>query len=218
MIGTQDLLYSFRRCPYAMRARMALKASGANPEVREIILRDKPSQMLEASPKGTVPVLILQDGTIIDESLDIMFYTLEKNDPYNLLACDIDHANDLIKENDTEFKHHLDRYKYPNRYENTEAEHHKEFACKTLEKINKLLLKNNFILGDLATIADIALFPFIRQFAHVDKEWFFNNEYTALQNWLNYHLETPLFKSIMKKLKPWQQGDKALYFQNIFND
>ncbi len=211
MNSSTPILYSFRRCPYAMRARMALKYSGLTIELREIELKNKPQSMINASPKGTVPVLILEDGTVIDESLDIMLYALKQNDPDGWLDCDMVKANQLIYNNDDDFKYHLDRYKYPERYDNFDDIDHKNTAETTLEILNNLLIKSDFLLSSAPCVADIALFPFIRQFAHVDKTWFYEAPYKALQRWLDHHLESSLFKSIMIKHTPWQEGDKPVY-------
>lgn len=212
MSTPSPILYSFRRCPYAMRARMAIKYSGLAPEIREIVLKDKPQEMLDASPKGTVPVLILEDGRVLEESLDIMRYALSYNDPDGWLECDMTHANQLIYDNDDDFKYHLDRYKYPERYDSFDEIDHKNAAENTLDKLNNLLEKNNFLLSNRISIADIAIFPFIRQFAHVDKEWFYDTPYKALQAWLDNHLQSSLFTHAMKKLEPWKPGDHPIYF------
>ncbi len=207
------VLYSFRRCPYAMRGRMALKVSGLEIEHREILLRDKPASMLKASPKATVPVVVLDDGRVIEESLDVMAWALENNDPHDWLKCDRDKANALIAENDGPFKHHLDRYKYASRYKDDakrgdiDLDHRKQ-AEKFLATLEENLSDSGqsaprFLLGNKQSIADIAIFPFIRQFANTDREWWESAPYPHVRDWLHYHLESDLFKSVMIKHPLW---------------
>lgn len=202
------ILYSFRRCPYAIRSRMSLYKSGFIVELREIELKNKPEQMLEASPKGTVPVLVLSDGTIIDESLDIMEWALDKSDPDNWLDADEAEMKFLIDRNDNKFKEALDRYKYPSRYLNEDCTGAREVCTEILNDLNNRLKRHQQILSDNIAMADIALFPFIRQCAFVDKEWFNNLPVPRLQQWLQEHLESTLFKTIMMKFKIWSQGDQ----------
>ena len=205
------ILYSFRRCPYAMRGRMGLKASGAEYEHREILLRDKPAQMLELSPKGTVPVFVLGDGKVIDESLDLLRWALEQNDPLGWLDCDMSEAERLIAKNDGPFKHRLDRYKYKSRYDPTakrgdvDLEHRAE-AEEIIKEYETRLSKHAFLLGDQQSIADIAIFPFMRQFANTDINWWNTAPYPATREWLNRHIESDLFKSIMKKHPLWNSN------------
>ena len=202
------ILYSFRRCPYAMRGRMGLYKAGFIVELREIELKNKPEQMLKASPKGTVPVLVLPDGTIIDESLDIMKWALGKNDPDRWLNADEAEMRFLIERNDNNFKHALDRYKYPGRYPDEDRTGAREICAEILNDLNNRLKKHQQILNNNISIVDIALFPFIRQCAFVDKEWFNNLPVPHLQRWLQEHLETTLFKAIMMKFKIWSQCDQ----------
>lgn len=196
----KPILYSFRRCPYAMRARMALDISGTEVETREVLLRDKPPQMLEASPKGTVPVLVLEDGEVIDESLDVMRWALRRNDPEDWQAGD-DTA--LIEANDGPFKHHLDRYKYATRYDDADPEEHRAAGSEHLQMLDKRLSDNAFLCGDRRTMADIALFPFVRQFANTDRNWFDAQPIPHLQKWLMGLLESDLFARIMVKRERW---------------
>lgn len=205
------ILYSFRRCPYAMRARLALYASGITVELREIILRDKPAHMLEISPKGTVPVLLLPGGKIIDESLDIMLWALGQSDPENLMKGDKTETNFLIARNDKEFKYALDRYKYPEKFPDTDSEQNFENAKLILDDLDKRL-ENGALLGQETTLADLAILPFIRQFAHVDRERFDALPYKNLQSWVKDFKESERFAHIMPKFKPWQEGDEPIYF------
>ena len=208
------ILYSFRRCPYAMRARLALSyALEVNAlELREVILKNKPQALLDISPKATVPVLQLVDGTVIDESLDIMKWALSLNDPDDWLNTDNEsEISELITQNDGEFKWALDHYKYSDRHEESE-EYYRAQGETFLHNLNERLKNNAFLMGENISFADLAIFPFIRQFAHVDKNWFFASEYKALINWTNYRLESELFKNIMKKNPGWQEGDEPLLF------
>ena len=204
-----NILYSFRRCPYAMRGRMALKIAGISYEHREIILRDKPASMLEFSPKGTVPVFITGEGKTIDESLDLMRWALGQNDPENWLANTGAEAADLIENNDGPFKHHLDRYKYPSRYGDADRgatdPAHRAQACKIIEGYEARLTGQNNLMGDKLCIADIAIFPFVRQFANTDRAWWDSAPYPNTRAWLDRHLESELFKSIMTKHPLWAE-------------
>jgi glutathione S-transferase len=197
MVEAAPVLYSFRRCPYAMRARLALHYAAIAVEHREIILRDKPQALLDASPKGTIPVLILADGTVIDESLDIMKWAAQSHDPKSWYA-QTDFA--LIAHNDTAFKPQLDRYKYPTRYSDEDCSGAQEKCSLYFEMLNEKISDN----GQLGGLTDYAIFPFIRQCANVDKDWFNALPYAPLQNWLTTHLESAAFKDIMHKHDLWQ--------------
>lgn len=203
------ILYSFRRCPYAMRGRMGLKVSGIDYQHREIILRDKPQEMLDASPKGTVPVFIKDDGEVIDESLDLLKWALNQNDPLGWLNCDTDTANALITANDTDFKYHLDRYKYASRY-NDDAKRgdidmsHRVEAEKHIQNLETHLESWPYLLGNTQSIADIATFPFMRQFANVERNWWAAAPYSKTRDWLTRHVESDLFKSVMTKYPLWK--------------
>lgn len=194
------VLYSFRRCPYAMRARMALTVSETALEHREILLRAKPAEMLEASPKGTVPVLVCSDGRVIDESLEVMHWALAYNDPEQWLAGE--DAN-LIAANDGPFKHHLDRYKYSTRHDTDPAEH--RAACiEILRDLETRLARQPFLSGATRGLTDAAIMPFVRQFAHADREWFAAQPLPHVQRWLAQWLESELFAAIMVKHPLWQ--------------
>ena len=200
------VLYRFRRCPYAMRARMALLVSGTPVRLREVVLRDKPGEMIAASPKATVPVLVLPDGQVIDESLAIMHWALKRNDPENWLQ-DNTAEKVLIAKVDGPFKDHLDRYKYPTRYENVDALEHRAAGLVFLEKLDALLQDSGQLMGAKPTLADHAIFPFVRQFANNDRAWFDQLPLPALQQWLSDHLASPLFATAMQKYPQWQSGD-----------
>lgn len=202
------ILYSFRRCPYAMRARMALKISGTNFEHREVLLRDKPASMLAASPKGTVPVFMVDDEKIIDESYDLMLWALDQHDPKNWMAPGLDKMAPLIELITGDFKHHLDRYKYASRY-NDDADRfsvdlsHRVEAVKILSEFEKRLEQSKFLMGDAPTLADYATFPFIRQFSNVEPEWWNKPQFPHLHAWLDGLVKSDLFKSIMNKHPLW---------------
>ena len=206
-------LYSFRRCPYAMRARLGLLFAELPVELREITLKNKPAQMLAISPKGTVPVLQLADGVVIEESRDIMEWALEQQDPQELMNPKTLHqGNTLIEQNDQEFKHWLDRYKYADRHlEMTQTEYRQKGEA-FLQILEELLTKNTYLLGDSVTIADIGIMPFVRQFAHVDRDVFYSLPYPKLQIWLKNWLAHPLFIQAMTKFQPWQDGDEPVIF------
>ncbi|MEY3786844.1 MAG: hypothetical protein RLZ75_1051 [Pseudomonadota bacterium] len=191
------ILYSFRRCPYAIRARMAIFYAGIPVEIREVELNNKPEHLLLISPKGTVPVLHLEDK-IIDESLDIMRWALAQHDPENWLSFD-NEVNLLIKSNDGDFKYFLDRYKYADRYPNYSQEHYRQQAEVFLTELESRLVNANYLCGNSISLADVAIFPFIRQFASVDKEWFQMTSFHSLNNWLQIFLTSALFGSVMKK-------------------
>jgi len=204
MANTLPTLYTFRRCPYAMRARMALVYAGVQVSVREVVLRDKPAEMLAASPKGTVPVLILSDGQIIDESLDVMHWALSQNDPAEWLSPD---SATLITSADGPFKAALDRYKYPNRYDGIDRLDQRALGLAFLEKLDGLLDGRANLLRETVSLADIAIFPFVRQFANTDRAWFEALPLPRLQDWLARHLASDLFASVMTKYPQWTAGD-----------
>lgn len=196
-------LYSFRRCPYAMRARLALLASETAFVLREVVLREKPAEMLEASPKGTVPVLVTTDGEVIDQSLDIMIWALERNDSENWLDG---HDEALITRNDGAFKHHLDRYKYPERHGSI-AEDHRAAGLEILSDLDARLAIHANLCGEARSITDMAIMPFVRQFAATDPAWFAAQALPHLRRWLDAHLASPLFERAMARFAPWKPGD-----------
>jgi len=209
------ILYSFRRCPYAMRARMALVASGMVCELREIVLRAKPQELFAASPKGTVPVLALPDGTVIEESLDIMLWALERNDPEYWLTPEhgaLDDMLPLIAQCDGDFKFHLDRYKYPNRFDNVDALQHRAAGADFLLQLESQLARRPCLFGSLPALADIAIFPFVRQFAQTDQAWFDAQPWPHLLRWLSARLDSALFSSVMHKFDPWEAGSAGPVF------
>lgn len=195
---SEALLYSFRRCPYAMRARLALRYSGVPVQIVEVSLKAKPAEMLALSPKGTVPVLCV-GGRVIEESLEIMQWALAQHDPDDWLLQGDPRVLDLITENDQVFKHHLNRYKYAERYPEQPMEHYRAEGEVFLQTLEGLLAGNDYLLAEHLSLADVALAPFVRQFAHVDREWFAGTPYRQLQAWLQRFLESPLFTAVMAK-------------------
>jgi glutathione S-transferase len=195
-------LYSFRRCPYAMRARMALRYSEVAVGIVEVSLKAKPAEMLALSSKGTVPVLNV-DGRVIDESLEIMRWALAQHDPLDWLLKDDPQGQlaiaALIEENDQVFKVHLNRYKYAERYPEQPMAFYRAEGEVFLRKLDELLDGRDYLLADHPTLADVALMPFIRQFAHVDRQWFAQTPYRRLQDWLQRFLASALFTSVMAK-------------------
>ena len=207
-------LYSFRRCPYAMRARMAIVYSGVTVELREVLLKNKPQCLLQASPKGTVPVLVMDNGQVIDESLDIMKWALNQHDPDYWLEPTADiviKGQQLITENDGDFKTHLDHYKYADRYPQHSADFYRAQGEVFLNRLEQCLQHHPYLLTNSPGITDIAVFPFIRQFALVDRIWFQQAPYPRLQHWLQSLLDSLLFGRIMDKQVAWQPGQAPVY-------
>ncbi|MFL9608690.1 glutathione S-transferase [Methylobacillus sp. Pita2] len=197
----QPVLYSYRRCPYAMRARMALHYAGIAVDIREIALKAKPAHMLQVSPKGTVPVLVLPDGSVIDESLDIMRWALQRHDPEDWLGSPalLAQAESLIAENDGPFKRALDRYKYAIRFPEQPPEAYRAQGEAFLQQLESHLQQRPYLLGDHASLADVAIFPFVRQFSMVDQSWFEAAPYPRLQAWLQAWLASARFAAVMQK-------------------
>lgn len=205
-------LYSFRRCPYAMRARLALCISQQQVNLREIILKEKPPEMIAISSKGTVPVLELSDGCVLDESLDIMAWALEQSDPQGWLKANLTDMLNLIDRNDFEFKFWLDRYKYADRFPEKPESYYREQAEEFLIELENRLQQQTFLFAEHLTLADAAIFPFIRQFSSVDKGWFTQSSYPYLQKWLSYLTNSQLFTSIMHKYPAWLETKGSVKF------
>ena len=203
-------LYSFRRCPYAMRARVALAYAKVKVELREVLLSKKPEVLMQISPKATVPVLQVNETTLLDESLDIMLWALNKNDPNNWLKVDKAKAEELIQQNDTEFKTNLDLYKYADRFPEQSEQQYREQGEQFLKILETKLNRYSFLLSAKPSYVDIAIFPFVRQFAAVDKTWFENSPYIKTNKWLNYWLSSTYFKQAMEKHRPWKSSDKPI--------
>ena len=201
------VLWSFRRCPYAMRARLAIHAAGVPVTLREILLRDKPAAFLAASPSATVPCL--QADTIIDESRDIMLWALRQSDPLGWLTTD---ADPLIDACDGPFKTALDQTKYNVRYPDIPLEDARSRASDWLMTLNDRLALTPYLLGERMSLADAAILPFVRQFAHIDRPWFDAQDWPHLIRWLDAFLDSPAFAAIMVKYPPWQPGQDAFTF------
>ena len=201
-MSKDSILYSFRRCPYAMRARMSIVRVDYRVEHREVVLRDRPQHMMEISPKGTVPVLQLSDGSVIEESLEIMQHVLDWD------LSDIE--SEWVSRNDDEFKYHLDRYKYPNRYDNVDGLHHRQEASSYLKDLDDFLRNSG-----MTTALSDALFPFVRQFANHDRDWFDSQDWNNVHQWLSSNLQSLEFGICMKKYKQWNHGDEPVFFPII---
>jgi glutathione S-transferase len=205
------ILYSFRRCPFAMRARLALTVSGVRCELREVRLRAKPAAMLAASPKGTVPVLVRIDDIVLDESLDIMRWALGERDPEDWLEQD-DPA--LIASNDGAFKQDLDRYKYPDRHASDPLVH-RDRGLLFLRTIDARLADAAYLCGSARGLIDAAILPFVRQFAAVDRAWFDAQPLPGLQRWLVAYLASDLCRTIMVPVAPWVEGDSPVFLPGL---
>ena len=202
------ILYSFRRCPYAIRARMVLSYMEVSVELREVLLNERPQSLYKISSKGTVPVLLLDDGKVLDESLDIMLWAIKQGEQ-KLYEDKLNEQNQLIKYNDTKFKYWLDKYKYHVRYLEHSRDYYQRKCSKTLAEYDMMLRGNAYLMGDRIRLADIAIFPFIRQCANVDQNWF-NNKYPNLNQWLEIWKQSRVFKSVMMKYNQWKLGDESL--------
>lgn len=213
-LSDAPILYSFRRCPYAIRARLAIKVSGVRVTLREVVLRDKPPELLSASAKATVPVLQLPDGRVLEQSLDIMRWALEQNDPQGWLCPqELEEALALIALNDGPFKQALDRYKYAPRHPERPPSAWRDEAVELmLAPLNTRLLQRPFLLRETPSLADMAIAPFVRQFAAVDPAWFDSAPLAPLQAWTRRIVSSELFDSVMAKFKAWQRGDPETAF------
>jgi glutathione S-transferase len=208
-LSSLPLLYSFRRCPYAIRARLALHEAGMQVELREITLRDKPAELVAVSPKATVPVLVLPSGEVLEQSLDIMLWALRSQDPHGWLsAAPLEEQLAQIAINDGGFKALLDRYKYPERNpEQSAASYRDQAVALMLAAMEQRLARSSHLFSEQCSLADMAVLPFVRQFAAVDADWFASNDLPHLRAWLQRLLGTAQFEAVMFKLAPWRSGD-----------
>jgi len=209
------ILYSFRRCPYAMRARMALVSCDIKVELREVDLKNKPEHMISISPKATVPVLIKTDGAVLEESLDIIHWAMSVQYPDAWCVLNENQkllAKSLISENDTEFKEWLDKYKYAQRFPDDSEEYYQQQGELFLNKLNVILIKNKYLVSQKLSYADITIAPFIRQFANVNFEWFCESRYSRLVEWLDSILNSDIFLTAMQKYPVWKADDEILFF------
>ena len=210
------ILYSLRQCPYAMRARIGILLANQPIILRDIVIKNIPSQMLTASPKGTVPVLVLSNTAVIDESLDIMLWALQRNDPNNLLySSDNDALVNMlaiIKRCDNEFVEALKKYKAAARYHDSNILSYRHQCERFINDLEDKLTKNNFIMGDCASLVDYAILPFIRQFSNVDKQWYKQAPYPKLHQWLYNHYQNPIFAKAMTKYPQWLDSNEVVIF------
>ena len=211
VMQARPILYSFRRCPYAIRSRMALAAANRVVELREVLLKDKPADLTAISPKATVPVLVLPDGQILEESLDIIDWALNQSDPLNWTRGDVG-ATDWIQRCDGELKTWLDRYKYADRFPEASAEHYRQQAAQILRRMENAFEAHRWLGGSSASVADIAVFPFVRQFAAVDPQWWAQAPYPKVRAWLTYWLDSALFASVMEKYPRWEPEQPITLF------
>jgi len=209
------VLYTFRRCPYAMRARISMYYSKISYEHREILLKERPKKLYQLSPKGTVPVLNLPDGKVIDESLDIMKWSVSVNDPDSWYVNNIDYQLEIISINDKEFKKWLDRYKYHDRYPEYSVEYYRGKCEKILDNFEKILDSEKFLFSNNISLSDIALLPFVRQFSNVDIIWF-RNRFINLSGWMDELIGMEIFQAMMKKFEIWNPFEKGE--EVIFNN
>jgi len=212
--SSTPVLYSFRRCPYCMRAHMALKYTGIKIELREVDLNKMPAQALSISPQATVPVLVLTDGAVNDESWDIVKWALRQHDPDNWLGdneCYLLDAEILVETNDFSFKDDLDHYKYADRFPAHEPQHYRAACEEFIEELEDMLDQKKFLLAGQLTLADISVFPFVRQFSLVDKEWFDQSPYPNVRRWLQELIDSNMFQQVFQKHALWQEGALAVY-------
>lgn len=196
-----------------MRARLSLAGAGIKYELREVVLRNKPQELIQASPKATVPVLVLDSQSVIDESFDIMLWALRQHDPQHWLQPEqgnLDTMLALVSENDGQFKHNLDRYKYPDRFDLESGIDNRNNGAQWLLGLNQRLTQNAFLFGSQPSLADMAIAPFVRQYAHTDRDWFYAQDWQHLAGWLQSFMANPLFERVMAKHKPWEPGQPAL--------
>ncbi len=205
--GSLPVLYSLRNCPFAMRARMAIYRSQMPVLLRDIVLSDKPPEMLEASPKGTVPVVITSCGTVIEESVEVMLWALSENDPDDLLLSTVpemlDSMRGLIHQFDTEFKPCLEAYRAAKRYHEPNLVECRQACEKYLCELEERLTRHSYLMADQESLADLALLPFIRQFARVERQWYLQSPYPKLRQWINQYLQSRMFSKVMTKHELW---------------
>ena len=214
----QDLpiLYSLRRCPYAMRARLGILLANQQVLIREIVTKDKPKELLKCSPKGTVPVLVLPDGKVIEQSWDVMMWALQQNDPQDLLRSSnpslSEQIHQLIQHNDNEFIGHLEKYRASVRYRNNDIEQRRNLCEVFIAELEDKLAQHDYLFGDSPSLADFAVMPFVSQFVRVEKKWFVQSEYQNVVRWLRTHLESKLYTHVMKQYPLWNDTKQDCLF------
>ncbi|XQW85760.1 glutathione S-transferase [Thalassotalea piscium] len=212
---TLPILYSLRNCPYAMRARLAIYKATEPVELRDIVLKNKPAEMLAASPKGTVPTLVLPSAQVIDESLEIMLWALNQKDPNNLLGSDkkqLDEMLTLINQFDNEFKQALEQYKCAKRYHETNLEQCRQVCERYIQDLEQRLHTSHYLVDNQERLADLALLPFIRQFAKVERQWYLHSPYPKVKQWLTRYLQSAMFTKVMAKYPLWSSSSDVIIF------
>lgn len=209
---TLPVLYSLRNCPFAMRARLAIYKAQIPVELREVNLKNKPAEMLLASSKGTVPTLVISPQTVLDESLDVMLWALDENDPSSLFNKNHSEILDLIKDFDTKFKPSLEQYKCAKRYHEPNLVNYRASCEIFIKALEQRLLENDYLTGSNESIADIAILPYIRQFSKVEKPWFKQSNYIQVRCWLNRYIQSPMFTKVMAKFPLWTNSSSASVF------
>ncbi|WP_417878962.1 glutathione S-transferase [Vibrio sp.] len=217
--GSLPVLYSLRNCPFAMRARMAIYRSQVPVLLRDIVLSDKPPEMLEASPKGTVPVVVTNYGTVIEESAEVMLWALSENDPEDLLLSTepemLNSMRGLIHQFDTEFKPCLEAYRAAKRYHEPNLVECRQACEKYLCELEERLTRHSYFMADQESLADLALLPFIRQFARVERQWYLQSPYPKLRQWLNQYLQSRMFSKVMTKHELWLVNRRDILMETI---
>lgn len=210
------ILYSLRNCPYAMRARLAIFKTKQTVLLRDLVLSHKPEEMLAVSPKGTVPVIVLTNGTVIEESLEVMLWALQKADPTDLLDCQQEGALSamllLISEFDNDFKTCLEAYKCAKRYQEDNIVECRAVCQQYIQQLEQRLTAHSFLMSDKESLADIALIPFIRQFARIERQWYLQSPYPMVRQWLNSYLQSAIFTKVMAKHPLWVDERKDILF------
>jgi len=219
------ILYSLRNCPFAMRARIAIFKTKQSIQLRDVVLSNKPQAMLIVSPKATVPVLIINHADnnkkieVIDESLDIMLWALQVRDPHNLFQQENPSAKDdmlqIINTFDVEFKSCLEAYKCAKRYKEDNISECRQ-ACEIYIKVLEgFLSQHDYIFSNNESLVDIALLPFLRQFARIERQWYLQSPYPKLRQWLNNYLQSPMFTKVMTKYPLWQENQRIVIFGDV---
>ena len=210
------ILYSLRRCPYAMRARIAILLAKQPVLLRDVVMKNIPEELLAVSPKRTVPILLIEDSHVIDESVDIMIWALNQSDPNNLLIKNHPDAfptmQTLINRNDNEFVESLEKYKNAVRYHAPEETSHRQQCERFLSPLEQCLAKQEYLMGASPSLADYALLPFIRQFSRVDRKWFVKTPYSNLNRWLNTHYQNPIYSKAMTQYPQWADTHQEFLF------
>ena len=209
------ILYSFRRCPFAIRARCALAYSRIGYYHREILLKERPSKLFELSSKGTVPILELKEGIILDESIDIMIWAISFRDDLGWFENNKSSQLEMIKINDNDFKYWLDKYKYHSRHPEKSKEYYRGKCSVIIDKYENIFKGSKFLFGEKCSLSDVAIFPFIRQFSFVNKIWF-QGSFKRTNQWLNFFIESDEFNFIMKKYYVWNPLNNEDSFVNFF--